>query len=114
MREDLHLLFWTGGRRARSALETYPNLAISICTSDLFLKRRVLLKKTSSYETLHIFLQNDHSSNLVNVYPGRDSQVALVAQNPPADAGDIRDEDYILGREDSLEEEMATHSIILA
>ena len=97
-REDLHLLVWTGERRARSALETYPNLAISICTSDLiFFKRRVLLTKASSYETLHIFLQNDHSGNLVNVYPGRDSQVALVIKNPPANAGDIRDEDCIPG-----------------
>ena len=41
-REDLHLLFWAGGGRAQSALETYPNLAINFCTSDLiFLKKRV-------------------------------------------------------------------------
>ena len=42
------------------------------------------------------------------------SQVALVVKNPPANAGDIRDLGLILSWEDSLEEEMATHSRILA
>ena len=36
-------------------------------------------------------------------------QVVLVVKNPPANAGDIRD---ILGREDPLEEGLATHSSI--
>ena len=36
-------------------------------------------------------------------------QVALVVKNPPANAGDMR-----LGREDPLEEGMATYSSILA
>ena len=38
------------------------------------------------------------------------SQVALVVKNPPVNAGEIRS----LGWEDPLEEEMATHSSILA
>ena len=42
------------------------------------------------------------------------SQVAPVVKNPPANAGDIRDEGSILDREDPLEEDMATHSRILA
>ena len=44
------------------------------------------------------------------------SQVALVVKNPPPIAGHIRDETQIqsLGREDPLEEGMATHSSILA
>ena len=37
-----------------------------------------------------------------------------VGKNPPANAGDTRDEGLILGFEDSLEEGMATHSSILA
>ena len=42
------------------------------------------------------------------------SQVALVIKNPPANAGDVRDPGSIPGREDPLEEGMATHSSILA
>ena len=42
------------------------------------------------------------------------SQVALVVTNPPANAGDGRDTGQSLIWEDPLEEEMATHSIILA
>ena len=42
------------------------------------------------------------------------SQVAQVVKNPPANAGAMGDEDSILGWEDPLEEEMATHSSILA
>ena len=42
------------------------------------------------------------------------SQMALVVKNLPANAGDIRDAVQSLGWEDSLEEEMATHSSILA
>ena len=44
----------------------------------------------------------------------RASQVALVVKNPPANAGDLRDMGLILAQEDPLEEEMATHSSILA
>ena len=41
-------------------------------------------------------------------------QVALVVKNPPVSAGDIRDMGQSLGGKDPLEEEMATHSSILA
>ena len=41
------------------------------------------------------------------------SQVALVVKNPPARAGGIRDTVQSLGREDPLEEGMATHPSIL-
>ena len=42
------------------------------------------------------------------------SQVVLVAKNPLANAGDVRETDSIPGWGRSLEEEMATHSSILA
>ena len=42
------------------------------------------------------------------------SQVALVVKNLPVNAVDIKDPGSILGWEDPLEEEMATHSSILA
>ena len=42
------------------------------------------------------------------------AQVALVVKNPRAKAGDIRDSGSSPGPEDALEEEMATHSSILA
>ena len=37
-----------------------------------------------------------------------------MVKNLPASAGDVRDSDSILGWEDPLEKEMATHSSILA
>ena len=40
--------------------------------------------------------------------------MVLVVKNLPANAGDIRDVGLILGLEDPLEEDMATHSSILA
>ena len=40
--------------------------------------------------------------------------MVLVVKNLPANAGDTRDAAPSLGREDPLEEEMATHSSILA
>ena len=42
------------------------------------------------------------------------SQVVLVVKIPPANAGDIRDADLILGLGRTLEKEMAPHSSILA
>ena len=42
------------------------------------------------------------------------SQVTLVVKKSPANAGDMRDVDSILGPEDPLEEGMASHSGILA
>ena len=41
-------------------------------------------------------------------------QLVLVVKNLPANAGDLRDTNLILGLEDSLEEGMATHFNILA
>ena len=40
--------------------------------------------------------------------------MALIVKNPPTNAGDVRDVVRSLGREDPLEEGMATHSNILA
>ena len=40
--------------------------------------------------------------------------MVLVVKNPPASAGGIKDVGSILGQEDPLEKEMATHSSILA
>ena len=40
--------------------------------------------------------------------------MALMAKNPPANAGDIRDVGLIPGSERALREGMATHSSILA
>ena len=42
------------------------------------------------------------------------SQVALVVNNLPANAGDAKDVGLILGQEDSLKKEIATYSSILA
>ena len=44
------------------------------------------------------------------------SQVALVVKNPPANVGDVRDNPWVqsLGQEDFLEEDMTTHSSMLA
>ena len=40
--------------------------------------------------------------------------MVLVVKNLPANAGDVRDSSLILGLEDPLEEDMTTHSSILA
>ena len=42
------------------------------------------------------------------------SQVALIAKNPPVNAGDTRETGVIPGQEDSLEEGIPTYSSILA
>ena len=44
----------------------------------------------------------------------RASQVVLVVKSLPSNAADIRKQIHSLGQEDPLEEEMATHSSILA
>ena len=49
-----------------------------------------------------------------SLYRTGDSQVALVVKNLPANAGDVRDMGSIPGLGRSLENEMATHSRILA
>ena len=41
-------------------------------------------------------------------------QVVLVVKSPPVNSGDARDAIRSLGQEDSLEQEMATHSSTLA
>ena len=46
--------------------------------------------------------------------PAQASQVALLVKNPPASAGDARDVDSTPDEGDPLEEEMTTHSHILA
>ena len=46
--------------------------------------------------------------------PQQVSQVMLVVKNPPANAGDIETWVWSLGREDPLEEDVVTHSSILA
>ena len=42
------------------------------------------------------------------------AQYGAVVKNPPANVGDAEDSGLIPGSEDPLEEEMATHSSILA
>ena len=42
------------------------------------------------------------------------SQVALMVNNPPPNAGDLGDAGLIPGLEDPMQESMATHSSILA
>ena len=39
--------------------------------------------------------------------------MVLIVKNPPANSRDIRDIGIILGQEDPLEKQMATHSSIL-
>ena len=51
---------------------------------------------------------------IIYIYVQVASQVALVVKNLPASVGDVRDSGSILGWEDPLEKEMATHSSILA
>ena len=52
---------------------------------------------------------------LVNTYPiPGASEAALAVRSPSANAGGPRDAGAILGQEDALEEEVATHASILA
>ena len=70
------------------------------------------------------FLLQGEKVNLETLKKNRGLQVALEVENPPANAGDIKDKGlekkkkktrvWTLGREDPLEEGMATHSSILA
>ena len=48
----------------------------------------------------------------VFIYSQRASQVTLVVKNPPASAGEVRDQVQFLGREDPLEEGTAMHSCL--
>ena len=64
------------------------------------------IKQKSRKELLEIYYL-DHSD-------GWASYVVLVVKNLSANAGDVRDSSLILGLEDPLEEDMTTHSSILA
>ena len=51
----------------------------------------------------------------MHTYIQGDSQMVLMVKNPPANAMDLRDlRIQFLGQEDHLDEDMATHSSILA
>ena len=51
----------------------------------------------------------------MHTYIQGDSPMVLVVKKPPANAGDLRDlQVQSLGREDHLDEGMATHSSVLA
>ena len=50
----------------------------------------------------------EKNDDKASIFPG-----GSVVKNPPASAGDIRDKVLSLGREDTLEKGMATHSSIL-
>ena len=56
----------------------------------------------------------EHMYKDVTIWPIKASQVVLMAKNPLANARDTGDAGQIPGQEDPLEEEMATHSRILA
>ena len=55
-------------------------------------------------------MQNSLEVALIRGFPGS----LLVVKDPPINAGDIRDMGLIPGQEGPLEEEMATHSSVLA
>jgi len=55
-----------------------------------------------------------HSNIIYGLLGFYASPVVLVVKNPPAKAGDVRDTGSIPGSGRSLEEDMATHSSILA
>ena len=59
-----------------------------------------------------IFFFQEQNCGVVHGF--RASQVALVVNNPTANAGDMRDSGSILGWGTSLEEGMATQSSIVA
>ena len=71
-------------------------------------------------ELAHLIMEAENSHSLLSTcwdFKGAcaswASQVAVV-KNPPANAGDLRGMGSISGGENLLEEEMATHSSILA
>ena len=55
-----------------------------------------------------------HTHTHTYIYTYMATQMALVEQNSPDNAGDIKAEGSITGSEDPLEEGKATHTIILA
>ena len=66
-----------------------------------------LLGKVSLHFCLGFFLDKIEK-NGTNGFPG-----GIVVKNPPASAGDARDTGSILGQEDPLVKELATHSSVL-
>ena len=58
--------------------------------------------------------QRRDRQNGINIKMIKASQGALGIKNLPANVGDIRNSGLIPGREDPLEQEMVTHSSILA
>ena len=87
---------------------------------NAYLATFLLAPGSSGVKTDHwcLCLEKKHldpcATNLCSNCLGATSQLVLVVKNPPANAGDIGDAGSILGQEDSLEKEMATHSSILA
>ena len=70
-----------------------------------------------NYATVSMGIQITISIPAFNSFgytPRRASQGVLVVKSPPASAGEIETPVSSLGQEDSLEENMATHSSILA
>ena len=66
------------------------------------------------YTHTHIYIHthiHTHTYTHTHIWA---SQVVVVVKNPPANAGNIRDDSLICKSEDSLGEEMVTHSSILA
>ena len=61
-----------------------------------------------------MFYKLERTMYVLGLKGGRASQVVQLMKNLPANAGDTRDGGLTLSREDPLEEEMATHSSILA
>ena len=68
-----------------------------------------------SLSWISLYLLSFWPIDLASAWRMRFAQVVLVVKNPSANAGDIKDPwVWSLGQEDPLEEEMATHSSILA
>ena len=89
------------------------------CLLKIFVKRVDFIHVQCPYHT-HTHKQNKTKSKkeLLEIYyldynDGWASHVVLVVKNPPANA-DVRDSSLILGLEDPLEEDITTHSSILA
>ena len=92
---------------------SYPNL----WESRQYYGRRTVLECVPFNPLLWIslYLLSFWPVDLASAWRMVFAQVVLVVKNPPANEGDIKNPwVWSLGREDPLEEEMATHSSILA
>ena len=74
-------------------------------------KNKVLLYSTGNHSQYPVINHNGKEREKQCICVTKDSQVAKMVQNLPASAGDLV---RSLGREASLEEEVVTHSSILA